>query len=47
MSKEKIFGDVYSKCNRCNEIDEIDMLYRIQDVYLCDVCASEMGVKNE
>jgi len=47
MSKGKIFGDVYSKCNRCNEIDEIDMLYRIQDVYLCNVCASEMGVKNE
>ena len=31
------------KCQRCNEIDDIEMLYKIQDTFLCDICASKMG----
>ena len=33
-------------CQRCNEIDNVEMLYKIQDTFLCNICASEMGVKN-
>ena len=35
-------------CNRCDKIEDIELMYKIQDTFLCEVCSYGLGiVKNE
>lgn len=35
-------------CYRCEKIEDIELMYKIQDTFLCEICAYDLGVvKNE